>query len=425
MSNQNNTPPTSHTHFLRTRKGKQSSVLAVLSFSSSRRSQRRVETHLVADSEGSCDDASSTEDQSLPSPPVLEVSQSDEDVAVQMDLPVMDLPLDPPPSPQRSISSPPAGGSPKIARAPGEAGEYECFVVGCVYKCKKSGFNKHLSAHSLGKIDGSLPDEDVMKSNNVVVCSHCKCVFSISGLANHTRSCNVARNMKMDRDLFDAESDNDFVLPSIEEILSCKQKSVRNIPVKCRVAFARVFSQVLKAIEITNSVDAWKELFMLCKCVLPAESRAGKKQAKRVDFVELCEAWESGKKKILWERAMRANKRGGAKHENTDAARIQLAIRKARDGEYSRACGALVSSGIAPNTIETAQKLKSKHIVADVPACPPMLCCVCLLNLIWTKFCFPLLGVPRVAPLSCACSTSLMFWTCPLSTQCDQRSVAS
>ena len=110
---------------------------------------------------------------------------------------------------------------------------------------------------------------------------------------------------------------------------------------------------------------------MLCKCVLPAESRVGKKQAKRVDFVELCEAWESGKKKILWERAMRANKRGGAKHENTDAARIQLAIRKARDGEYSRACGALVSSGIAPNTIETAQKLKSKHIVADVPACPP------------------------------------------------------
>lgn len=119
-----------------------------------------------------------------------------------------------------------------------------CFVVGCnQWVMGANNLRKHLSEHSLGR---ALPplDLDQLQRKRYVVCPHCKHVFLASGIAIHNNACDAAHE-NAEREFLNGIPDNFDSLPELHEILSCKQRSVRNLPTKCRAAFGRCRKNVL------------------------------------------------------------------------------------------------------------------------------------------------------------------------------------
>ena len=66
-------------------------------------------------------------------------------------------------------------------------------------------------------------------------------------------------------------------LPSFEAVCHLQCATIRHIPQKARPSFARVFSDSLRSVCVSNSEEAWLKLFMLPKCVLRASLRGGHK----------------------------------------------------------------------------------------------------------------------------------------------------
>jgi hypothetical protein len=101
---------------------------------------------------------------------------------------------------------------------------------------------------------------------------------------------------------------------------------------------------------------------MLPKCVLPSIKRAGRNH-KLPDIGKLCDRWQSGDHLELWAEAVRyAQKPGSAKVKvRSQKACHDAAITLAQNGLFSKACRVLTSSGIAPNTPTTWEKLLAKH----------------------------------------------------------------
>jgi len=61
----------------------------------------------------------------------------------------------------------------------------------------------------------------------------------------------------------------DWQLPSFAEIFACKQPTLKYVPNSQRQIFGSTLCTALTAVLAENSVDAWKKLLMLSKCVLP------------------------------------------------------------------------------------------------------------------------------------------------------------
>ena len=76
----------------------------------------------------------------------------------------------------------------------------------------------------------------------------------------------------------------------------------------------------------------------------------------------LCNLWSQGRFYTLWEHATRqATPRDRHPKQRSTRQSIVTAISLAREGLYGKACQALTSTGIAPNTDTTWELLRSKH----------------------------------------------------------------
>ena len=142
-------------------------------------------------------------------------------------------------------------------------------------------------------------------------------------------------------------------LPSFDVVCELQCPTIRYIPQKARPAFARVLSDVLKSICYENSEEAWLRLFMLPKCVLRA-SRRGGRNCKHPSIEQLCNLWSQGDIGIIWNRI---NKRPviPSQKQNSQvdiSKKISSAVGLSREGLLGKACQALVSPGVAPNTPE-------------------------------------------------------------------------
>ncbi|KAL5515630.1 hypothetical protein EMCRGX_G000825 [Ephydatia muelleri] len=166
--------------------------------------------------------------------------------------------------------------------------------------------------------------------------------------------------------------DSNAPLPSFEEVCSLRCATVHHIPQKARPAFARALSETLSTICQLNTEEVWLKLFMLPKCVLRA-SHCGGSRHKPLSIEELCRQWSDGQSASLWRYASehaRKVKAGKEQHSKETGRKVQLAVSKAREGLFGKACKVLSSSGIAPNTRETWNLLEQKHPRGPVPSHP-------------------------------------------------------
>eukprot|EP00731_Ephydatia_muelleri_P029957 Em0021g480a len=156
----------------------------------------------------------------------------------------------------------------------------------------------------------------------------------------------------------------------IESVFSQRWQSptIRFVPKRARLGFAKVLSSVLKEIISDNSVTSWLKLMMLPKCVLPSCQRRGHHN-KPVPIEFLCDFWMQNQFNELWNMALsRVSSTTNHHRTKTISPKQQIlsAISLAQDDLYSKACQTLVSSGLAPNNAETWRLLEAKHPKAEI-----------------------------------------------------------
>ena len=115
---------------------------------------------------------------------------------------------------------------------------------------------------------------------------------------------------------------------------------------------------------------SWLKLFLLPKCVLVSSKRRGRHHTP-MSIGHLCNLWSQGQFDTLWEHATRqATPRDRHPRQRNARQSIVTAISLAREGLYGKACQALTSTGIAPNTDTTWELLRSKHPKGTPPTTP-------------------------------------------------------
>ena len=116
----------------------------------------------------------------------------------------------------------------------------------------------------------------------------------------------------------------------------------------------------------TTTEHAWRELLMLPQCVLCAPPRGGRKHRRAVAAYtrDRLQRWLDGERRGLWESRHVPAARSVRKH--SAAERRAFATALAREGYERRACAALLSEGLSPQTATTAEALR-----ALPPSSPP------------------------------------------------------
>ena len=158
-------------------------------------------------------------------------------------------------------------------------------------------------------------------------------------------------------------------LPTFEAICELPVRTVRHIPAKDRQAVALVLSSSLRAAAFENTQAAWLKVFMLPKCILFAPKRCGRHHNSR-PIRYLCDLWSKGHFDVLWNMASNQQSSKCASPPVSRNSGIQTAISSAREGLFSKACQALLSSGWAPNNQATWNVLVSKHPKSPLPSPP-------------------------------------------------------
>ncbi|KAL5515639.1 hypothetical protein EMCRGX_G000834 [Ephydatia muelleri] len=252
-----------------------------------------------------------------------------------------------------------------------------CVVVGCKETIAPSMWRHHMTGHLRGVYQGEVPTT-WLKEHNMCICSHCSSF--VSRWASHQLKCyalSLGHEVSSTSDLLAQPNavippelgNNLHLLPPLDDICSLKSPTIRFIPKRARLGFAKVLSSVLKEIISDNSVTSWLKLMMLPKCVLPSCQCRGRHN-KPVPIEFLCDLWMQNQFNELWNMALsRVSSTTNHHRTKTISPKQQIlsAISLAQDGLYSKACQTLVSSGLAPNNAETWRLLEAKHPKGKAP----------------------------------------------------------
>ena len=255
-----------------------------------------------------------------------------------------------------------------------------CVVVGCKETIAPSMWRHHMTGHLRGVYQGEVPTT-WLKEHNMCICSHCSSF--VSRWASHQLKCyalSLGHEVSSTSDLLAQPNavippelgNNLHLLPPLDDICSLKSPTIRFIPKRARLGFAKVLSSVLKEIISDNSVTSWLKLMMLPKCVLPSCQCRGRHN-KPVPIEFLCDLWMQNQFNELWNMALsRVSSTTNHHRTKTISPKQQIlsAISLAQDGLYSKACQTLVSSGLAPNNAETWRLLEAKHPKGECPKTP-------------------------------------------------------
>lgn len=256
------------------------------------------------------------------------------------------------------------------------AGHYPCpacsVVLGSAGKLAE-----HATAHNAGVGQNSIRvPRDALSELGYVGCPNCSRFFRERGLTTHLRSCDVRTRSRVDAASPPLPSDPAW-LPSVDELFSTNRPTRSFVPAGDRQCWGRVLGKELQSTVFHNTPEAWTRLLMLPKCVLVAPKRGGKRNRGSKSVSELCDAWERGDLQLLWERAHHPDP--PSKSRSVDSKRsLMAAIQHARHGRLGKACAALSSTGLAPDTPSTLDKLRAKHPQAeppdplDLPSTPPL-----------------------------------------------------
>eukprot|EP00663_Eupelagonemidae_sp_cell21sb_P000220 gene220-2251_t len=234
----------------------------------------------------------------------------------------------------------------------------------------------HLKQHCSGSLGGTVP-ATYLEQHKLCICQQCGALLA----ARHNGACPkcrpAVRAALRPRDTEEGNLGHAptlSALPSPLEVHSARVSTQKYVPRAARAIWTECITTTLAGAVWHNTEAAWTELAMLPKAVLCAAPRAGKAHRQQAGtFTRLrCERWLAGERRTLWDDI--PPRARGVAHPQTDRdaasdhrQRHARATELARDGLDSKACSALISSGLLNNTPEVLNALRSKHPTALPP----------------------------------------------------------
>ena len=121
------------------------------------------------------------------------------------------------------------------------------------------------------------------RGNDLYRCPHCSQPVANSRMISHSRKCSGVE-VTLSQIANEPSNSNDLsfniqpsvTLPTFEEVSHLNLPTLRFIPSKSRLAFAKALSSALRCVISENTEEAWLKLFMLPKCVLPSTKHVGR-----------------------------------------------------------------------------------------------------------------------------------------------------
>ena len=277
--------------------------------------------------------------------------------------------------PPRERSPPPrapAHGGAGAARG----GRTYCPVAGCPCSdparargwANESSMRAHIDAHLAGSLDGDVPTA-WMQARGRIRCPVCG--LSVSERYGVHPTCRPEARAAAVDDV-DAMEVDGLPLPTLAAIQSARTSTLRHIPMAARHAWNQVLTRALAAVAHRNDVATWLELLMLPQCVLCAPGRGGRRHRKAAAAFTLdrLQRWQEGERLSLWE--SRPRRRPPRSGPLTPEERRDIATSWGREGFDRKACAALMSKGLCPQTEETARALAALHPHRPLPSTPAM-----------------------------------------------------
>jgi len=141
--------------------------------------------------------------------------------------------------------------------------------------------------------------------------------------------------------------------------------TIRHIPKELHPLWARCVSWAVANTVFHNSVEKWRDLHMLAKCVLCNPPRAGKKHtSQRVSFTRArLNRWLGGERMSLWRDipTYTPPRQKKTSAEGNKRSRDHRCIEHCAEGGYSAACKALTKEPPLAHTSPFHRQLKDKH----------------------------------------------------------------
>ncbi|KAK9725554.1 hypothetical protein RND81_05G153200 [Saponaria officinalis] len=174
-----------------------------------------------------------------------------------------------------------------------------------------------------------------------------------------------------------------WTISLLDRLFSLRLRSVKSIPPKCRLGFARVLKGALDGVAASpGDLSCWIRLFVLPLCILKTFSlrsnlecrTAVRRQRQEESITSAILAWGMPGGSLQLMQAT-LDEVPPSFHMEEDLDLSELNIRQCRrkicDGHYIAAVRVLSSSGITPYSNATLVALHDKHPVAPSPSLPP------------------------------------------------------
>lgn len=272
----------------------------------------------------------------------------------------------PDPSPSQSAMEVDEG-QPALARV-------FCPVTGCPHadRARARGWANHVSmrhhidAHLAGTLQGDVP-QDWLQAQGRTRCLVCGLSVSVRHGVHPT--CHPALRAATPQT---APQQPERRLPTFQEIQQGGTPTLRHVPHSARHLWSQTLARTLAAVVHHNDEQSWRELLMLPRCVLGVPPRGGRKHAKASAAYTLdrLHQWQHGERQSLWDSR---GSLGGRHHKQPSAAeKRSLATALAREGFDRKACNALLSQGLCPQTAATTQALQALHPAQPPPTTRPL-----------------------------------------------------
>ena len=277
-------------------------------------------------------------------------------------------------SPDTNHPRPPSASErPALRRrvAAGEAGvRVFCPVPSCGMhdpdRCSGWGshpaMRNHLDDHCSGVLSGQVPQQ-YLDAHNLEPCTVCGLLVKRFHNGSHPRCRPASRASATSRPARLESPDSS--LPSFSEIMSSGWVTLRHVPKAARATWAQCLARAVATAVGRNTVAAWQELLLLPKAVLVAPRRGGARhRAQAAQAVRRrCSRWLDGERAELWEDLGAAPPRRTGTDLTRDS-RHRRCKRLAAEGDFARACSALIEPPPLPPSQETLAELRAKHPAA-------------------------------------------------------------
>ena len=172
-----------------------------------------------------------------------------------------------------------------------------CIVDGCKEFIAPTIWRHHMTGHLRGIYQGKVPVA-WLQEQSLRSCNHCSSFVASSRWTSHQQKCSARRTGQEASSASDHSAQlsaispevGNTILPYLDEICSFRSPTIRFVPKRAKLAFARVPSSVLKEVIADNSVASWLKLMMLPKCILPSCKRRDRHN-KPVPIESHCDLW--------------------------------------------------------------------------------------------------------------------------------------